>query len=72
MRRVPKKQEEEAGIAPAVAAPQLASQHNGCVNKPPLCLQTVCEDEALRELVANWQRLTLCVWATIRDLAGRG
>ena len=34
--------------------------------------ETCREDEALRELVTNWHRLTLSVRNTIMDLARRG
>jgi hypothetical protein len=35
-------------------------------------MHTFCEDEALRELVANWHRLPPSVRITILDLARRG
>ncbi len=58
---------EAAGIAPEVAVSQDISEHSSCVNCPPPCLHTVCEDAALPELVANWHRLTPSVRTAILD-----
>jgi hypothetical protein len=49
---------EAAGIAPASQIPQVVSPHDTCVECGYQCLHYVCTDAALRELVANWHRLT--------------
>jgi hypothetical protein len=49
---------EAAGIAPASQSSQAETQHGSYVDTPPPCLHTACTDLALRELVANWHRLT--------------
>jgi hypothetical protein len=64
-------QMEAAGIAPASQIPQVISLHETCVQHGCQWLQYVCTEAALRELVANWHRLTPSVRAAILDLARR-
>ena len=47
------------GIAFASASqiPEVVRPQDNCVSGPSACLHSVCEDAALRELVANWRRL---------------
>ena len=63
---------EAAGIAPASPFPQVISPHDTCVDHGRRWLHDVCNDAALRELVANWHRLTPSVKEAIMDLLRSG
>jgi hypothetical protein len=63
---------EAAGIAPASQIPQVVSLHDCCVEHGCQWLHYVCTDTALRELVANWQRLTPDVKPSIMQLVRGG
>jgi hypothetical protein len=64
----PRKQVEEAGIAPASRNPQAAMQQQCCVDAPPRWLHTACTDPAVRELDACWRQLTSDVRVAITEI----
>jgi hypothetical protein len=61
--------ERSAGIAPASLIPQVVLCYDGCVEHGCQWLYYVCTDVALRELVADWHRLTPDVREKIMEVA---
>ncbi len=59
---------EAAGIAPASYIPQVVPLHSISVGRGCQWLHYVCTGATLRELVANWHRLTPDVRAAIMEL----
>jgi hypothetical protein len=59
---------EAAGIAPAVAVPQVVSLHDRCVEHGCRWLHYGCTDAALIELLENWPTLPPHVTQTIMML----
>jgi hypothetical protein len=63
---------EASGIAPASHIPQVISPQDTCVEQGCQWLQYVWTDAALRELFANWRRLTPSVKDAIMALLWGG
>jgi hypothetical protein len=59
---------ETAGIAPASQFSHVETQQGRYVDARTACLHAACTDFVLRELVANWHRLTQNVSAAILQL----
>ncbi len=60
--------ERSAGIAPADSIPQVASQHDSCVDHGCRWLHYGCTDAALTELLASWPNLPLHIVQAIMTL----
>jgi hypothetical protein len=59
----------DSGIPPADLSTQSSSPLSVCGDSASPYLHAVCEDAALRELVASWHGLTPSVTAAIMELA---
>jgi hypothetical protein len=60
---------EAAGIAPGSLVPQVDTQQSHYVEPTWVCLHIACTDFGLRELVANWHRLSADARKTIVGIA---